>query len=54
MSVYLMDYLLEVPVPYSSEMVLKEGDTISLTVEHVDPLRRKVVLIPKFQLDSSL
>jgi exoribonuclease-2 len=54
MSVYLMDYLLEVPVPYSSEMVLKEGDTINLTVEHVDPLRRKVVLIPRFQLDSSL
>jgi exoribonuclease-2 len=47
MSVYLTDYLLEVPVPYSSEMVCEEGDRISLSIEHVDPLRRKVVLIPR-------
>lgn len=46
-SIYLLDYLLEVPVPYSSEMAFKEGDTITLTVERVDPLRRKVVLIPR-------
>jgi hypothetical protein len=45
-SVYLSDYLLEVPVAYSSEMAFKEGDTINLIVEHVNPLRRKVVLIP--------
>src|SRR3972149_8367957 len=45
-SIYLLDYLLEVPVPYSSEMDLKEGDTVHLIVEHVDPLRRKIVLIP--------
>ncbi len=46
MSIYLTDYLLELPVPYTSEMDLKEGDTVNLIVEHVDPLRRKVVLIP--------
>ncbi len=47
MSVYLSDYLLEIPVAYSSEMVFKEGDTVNLIVEYVDPLRRKVVLIPR-------
>jgi len=46
MSIYLTDYLLELPVPYNSEMDLKEGDTVNLIVEHVDPLRRKIVLIP--------
>ena len=46
MSIYLTDYLFELPVPYTSEMDLKEGDTVNLIVEHVDPLRRKVVLIP--------
>ncbi|MGH7801309.1 MAG: ribonuclease catalytic domain-containing protein [Thermodesulfobacteriota bacterium] len=46
MSIYLTDYLLELPVPYYSEMDLKEGDTVNLIVERVDPLRRKVVLIP--------
>jgi exoribonuclease R len=45
--VYLPDYLLEVPVPLTSEMVIKEGDKISLTIQHVDPLRRKIVLIPQ-------
>lgn len=46
-SVYLPEYLIEIPVPLTSDMVLKEGDKISLTVQHVDPLRRKIVLIPR-------
>jgi exoribonuclease-2 len=45
-SVYLPDYLLEVPISLGSEMVLTEGEEISLEVESVDPLRRKIVLIP--------
>ncbi len=45
-SVYLPDYLLEVPISLSSETVLTEGEEISLQVESVDPLRRKIVLIP--------
>ncbi len=46
-SVYLPEYLIEVPVSQTSDMVLKEGDKINLTVERVDPLRRKIVLVPR-------
>ncbi len=46
-SVYLSEYLIEVPVSLTSDMVLKEGDKINLTVERVDPLRRKIVLVPR-------
>jgi hypothetical protein len=46
-SVYLPEYLIEVPVSLTSDMVLKEGDKINLTVERVDPLRRKIVLVPR-------
>jgi exoribonuclease-2 len=45
-SVYLPEYLLEVPVPLTCEMVLREEDRINLIVQRVDPLRRKVVLTP--------
>jgi exoribonuclease R len=45
-SVYLPDYLLEVPISLSSEAVIIEGEKISLTVENVDPLRRRIVLLP--------
>jgi exoribonuclease II len=47
-SVYLPEYLLEVPIPLTSEMILKEGDKISLTLQWVDPLRRKIILVPRF------
>lgn len=46
-SVYLPEYLIEIPVSLTSDMVLKEGDKIDLTVERVDPLRRKIVLVPR-------
>ncbi len=46
-SVYLPEYLLEIQVPLTSEMVLREEDRINLTVQRVDPLRRKVILIPR-------
>jgi len=45
-SVYLPDYLLEIPISLTSELVLAEGEEIALTVESVDPLRRRIVLIP--------
>ena len=45
--VYLPEYLLEVPVPFSSEVAFKEGREIELIVERVDPLRRRIVLIPR-------
>jgi exoribonuclease-2 len=45
-SIYIPDYLLEVPVSLTSEMVLTEGEEITLTVQSVDPLRRRIVLIP--------
>jgi exoribonuclease R len=44
-SVYLPDYLLEVPTSLSSEGVAMEGEEISLTVESVDPLRRRIILV---------
>lgn len=45
-SAYLPDYLLDLPISLSSEVVLTEGEKINLTIESVDPLRRKIVLIP--------
>ncbi len=45
-TVYLPDYLLDLPIFLTSETVLTEGETINLTIESVDPLRRKIVLIP--------
>lgn len=47
LSVYLPEYLIEIPVPLTSDVVLQEEDKINLTVERVDPLRRKIVLIPR-------
>lgn len=44
-SVYLPDYLLEVPTSLSSEGEAMEGEEISLTVERVDPLRRRIILV---------
>ncbi len=47
MSVYLPEYMIEVPVSLTSGMALREGDKVKLTIERVDPLRRKIVLIPR-------
>ncbi|MGQ0793249.1 MAG: ribonuclease catalytic domain-containing protein [Deltaproteobacteria bacterium] len=43
-SAYLMDYLFETPIPVQFEM--REGDEIALVVRSVDPLRRKISLVP--------
>jgi Exoribonuclease R len=48
-SVYLPEYMLEVPVSSISHSV-KEGDEIDLIVEQVDPLKRRIVLTPTFGL----
>lgn len=44
-SVYLPEYMIEIPVSLTSDMSLKEGDKVNLTIERVDPLRQKIVLI---------
>jgi exoribonuclease-2 len=46
-SVYLPDYLMEVPISLSSEKVLNEGEQLKLTVVKADPLRKQVFLHPK-------
>ncbi len=46
-SVYLPDYLMEVPISLNSETVLNEGEQLKLTVVKADPLRRQVFLHPK-------
>jgi exoribonuclease-2 len=46
-SVYLPDYLMEVPISLNSETILNEGDQLTLTVVKADPLRRQVFLHPK-------
>ena len=46
-SVYLPDYLIEVPVSISANTKMNEGDVINLRIERVDPLRRKINLIPQ-------
>lgn len=46
-SVFLPEYVIEIPIALTSDMVLTEGDKINLIVERVDPLRRKIVLIPR-------
>jgi len=43
-SVYLPDYLLEVPVSVTSGLSVKEEDVVKLKVERVDPLRRRIFL----------
>lgn len=43
-SVYLPDYLLEVPVSVTSGLGVKEEDVVKLKVERVDPLRRRIFL----------
>ena len=46
-SVYLPDYLIEVPVSLTPTIKMDEGDMINLRIEMVDPLRRKIVLTPQ-------
>lgn len=46
-SVYLPDYLMEVPISLSSERVLNEGEQLKLMVVKADPLRKQVFLHPK-------
>jgi len=46
-SVYLTDYLFEVPVLLGSNYNLDESRDIKLIVQKVDPLRRKLSLTPK-------
>lgn len=46
-SVYLPDYLFEVPVLLGSNFNLDESRDIKLIVQKVDPLRRKLSLTPK-------
>jgi exoribonuclease R len=46
-SVYLPDYLMEVPISLSSEFVLNEGEPLKLTVVKADPIRKQVFLLPK-------
>ena len=46
-SVYLTDYLMEVPISLNSETILSEGERLKLTVVKADPLRRQVFLHPK-------
>jgi exoribonuclease R len=46
-SVYLPDYLLEVPISLNSETVLNEGEQLKLTVVKADPIRKQVYLLPK-------
>lgn len=46
-SVYLPDYLLEVPISLNSEAVLNDGEQLKLTVVKADPVRKQVYLLPK-------
>lgn len=46
-SVYLPDYLFEIPVLLGSNYDLEESRDIKLIVQKVDPLRRKLTLTPK-------
>jgi exoribonuclease II len=46
-SVYLPDYLMEVPISLNSEAVLNEGEQLKLTVVKADPRRKQVFLHPK-------
>jgi exoribonuclease-2 len=46
-SVYLPDYLMEVPISLSSEKVLNEGEQLKLTVVKADPIRKQVFLHPR-------
>lgn len=46
-SVYLPDYLLEVPISLGSEIVLTEGEPLTLTVVKADPIRKQLFLLPK-------
>ncbi|MEK6224268.1 MAG: ribonuclease catalytic domain-containing protein [Thermodesulfobacteriales bacterium] len=46
-SVYLPDYLFEIPVLLGSNFKLDESREIKLIVQKVDPLRRKLSLTPK-------
>jgi len=46
-SVYLPDYLFEVPINLGSKVNLEEGRDIKLLVQKVDPLRRKLTLTTK-------
>lgn len=49
-SVYLIDYLFEVPVSLGSNYDLEESKSIKLVVQKVDPLRRKLTVAPKFSV----
>ena len=46
-SVYLPDYLLEVPISLNPDMVLNDGEQLKLTVVKADPIRKKIHLFPK-------
>ena len=46
-SVYLPDYLFEIPVLLGSNFNLEEDRNIKLIVQKVDPLRRKLSITPK-------
>jgi exoribonuclease-2 len=48
-SVYLPDYLLEVPISLNSETVLSDGEQLTLTVVKADPIRKQVFLHPKIR-----
>ncbi|HEX3033588.1 MAG TPA: RNB domain-containing ribonuclease [Thermodesulfobacteriota bacterium] len=45
-SVYLPEYMLEIPISLTSQMVFKEGNEVDVTVEQVDPLKRRIVVVP--------
>jgi exoribonuclease-2 len=46
-SVYLPDYLMEVPISLNSEMVLNEGEQLKLTIVKANPIRKQIYLLPK-------
>ena len=46
-SVYLPEYLMEVPISLTSERILNEGEQLKLTVVKADPIRKQVSLHPK-------
>ncbi len=45
-TVYIKDYLFEVPISLRPGLELAQGDTVSLRIEKVDPLRRRIRLVP--------
>ncbi len=47
-TVYLTDYLFEAPVFLGSRFNIEESNSINLVVQEVDPLRKKLILAPKF------